>query len=339
MIALSACDGNEEAADDETNNEANEAIEQVEDSPESDPESEVAYTYPLTGIEADKEMDHRAFGVMIENSISARPQTGLYQADVVYEVLSEGQITRLLAFYHSEQPERIGPVRSARDYYIFLNNGYDAMYASAGGSPGAFDLIESGEVDYISGLDFDGRFFSRASDRLAPHNMYTAYDDLVEAADYLNLERDDRKPPELPFSDEVELTSAEAQVVDINYSSSTNNVRFDYDETIGGYIRSVGGDRMYDFVTDDPVAPKNLFIVEANHQVIDDQGRRDIDIESGGKAYLIHEGVMIEAEWENVDGVLLPFKNGEPLEFVPGQTWINLVESLESDVSFSEDHN
>jgi hypothetical protein len=335
LAVFVACSGNEEEMIEEEPEP--EPVEEPEPE-EEEPEPEIAETFPLTGVGTEEDVDHRAFGVMIENSSAARPQTGLYQADVVYEVLSEGRITRLLAFYHSEQPKRIGPVRSARDYYIFLNNGYDAIYASAGGSPGAFDLVERGQVPYISGLNYDGRFFSRYSGRSAPHNMYTTYEDLRAAAEHIEFELEGREPPELPFAEEADSSLAEREAisVEINYSSSLNNVQYNFDEDAGGYIRSVGGESVDDYETGDLVAPRNLFVVAASHQVVDDQGRRDIDIESGGNAYLIHDGYAIEAEWENVDGVILPFKNGEPLDFLPGQTWINLVESID-DVLFPND--
>ncbi|WP_078577793.1 DUF3048 domain-containing protein [Salipaludibacillus agaradhaerens] len=298
-------------------------------------ESNANNVFPLTGIKTSEDVDQRAIGIMIENSQSARPQSGLYQADVVYEVLSEGHITRLLSLFHSQQPERIGPVRSARNYYVHLNNGYDAIYASAGGSPGALELIAQQGYPHINALNYDGSFFTRWSERSAPHNMYTSYSQLVDAAADVGLTMTDREPPELPFSDETSHAEASEDALEvlIDYNSTSNNVLFDYDEQTKRYIRSVGGQRVDDLDTGEPVAPKNIFVVAASHQVIDDQGRRHINIESGGAAYLIQNGQAIEAEWKNVDGVILPFKDGEPLNFLPGQTWINFVEDI-GDVSY-----
>lgn len=339
-ILFTACNEEGNSSEGAAENESNEVVEGEESENELEAsESEAGVTFPLTGEPAEGSVDHRAFGVMIENSSASRPHSGLYQADVVYEVLSEGQITRLLAFFHSKEPDRIGNVRSARDYYIHLNNGYDAIYASAGGSPGAFELIESGQVAFISGLNYDGRYFTRSSDRPAPHNMYTTYDDLVSAANDRGLDMEGRKPPELPFSSEGDIQDSDgtANGLDISYNSSTNDVRFDYDEELNGYIRSVGGERVDDVDTGEPVAPQNILIVEASHQVMDDQGRRSVDIESGGQAYLVQGGHYIEAEWQNIDGVILPFKNGEALSFQPGQTWISFVESgIEGRISFDE---
>lgn len=298
-------------------------------------ESNGTNMFPLTGINTSGNVDHRAIGIMIENSKSARPQSGLYQADVVYEVLSEGQITRLLSLFHSQQPERIGPVRSARNYYVHLNNGYDAIYASAGGSPGALELIAQQGYPHINALKYEGSFFTRWSERSAPHNMYTSYSQLVDASSHVGLSMSDREPPELPFSDETSHDEASEEAIEvlIDYNSTSNNVLFEYDEEIKRYIRSVGGQRVDDLETGEPVAPKNVFVMAASHQVVDDQGRRNINIESGGAAYLIQNGQATEAEWKNVEGVILPFKDGEPLSFLPGQTWINIVEDI-GDVSY-----
>ena len=344
LVILGACSNNEEPVEETVDVEPveeNEPEPEPEPEPEEEPEPAYANTYPLTGIGTDEDVNHRVMGVMIENTVNARPQSGLYMADVVYEVLSEGRITRMLAFYHSQEPERIGPVRSARDYYIYLNNGYDAVYTSAGGSPGAFALMQQGQVAFVNGLTYDGRFLERWSERRAPHNLYTSYEGLMGAAADMGYELEDRDTPELPFDEDREPEGDEALHVHISYNSSYNNIDYAYDEDAGGYIRSVGGERVDDMETGEPVAPRNLLIVEANHRVIDDVGRRDIDISSGGPAYLIHDGVAVRAEWQNVDGVILPYLDGEPLSFMPGQTFITFVESggggIDANVTISEE--
>ncbi|MFA9558419.1 DUF3048 domain-containing protein [Evansella sp. AB-rgal1] len=288
--------------------------------------------FPLTGVEIEEgtDIDYRAFGVMVENSLSARPQSGLYQADVVYEVLAEGTITRLLAFYHSQKADRIGPVRSARDYNVYLNKGYDAIYVSAGGSPAAFSLVNSGYVDYINGLTYDGRFLHRSSDRVAPHNLYTSYEDLAAAVEAIGFEFERAVPDALIFKNQLdEIEGKSAIHFEVKYGSTNNNVQFEYDEELKKYRRSNGGIPTEDLETGELVTPKNVFIVEAPHQVIpgDNAGRRDIDIEAGGRAYLIQEGMLQEVMWQNVDGIILPFRNDKQLPFLPGQTWINLVPS------------
>ena len=84
-----------------------------------------------------REVEGRAVAVMVNNHPAARPQSGLNKADIVYELLAEGDVTRFLAIFQSEQPDNMGPVRSARDYYIELAKGFDSLYIAHGNSPDA----------------------------------------------------------------------------------------------------------------------------------------------------------------------------------------------------------
>lgn len=332
LLLLVACKGDNNSEVAEDIQEANEqAVENEEEEQEKD-------KYPLTGMEIEREginLDYRPIGVMIENSSAARPQSGVYQADIVYEILSEGTITRFLALFHSQQPERIGPVRSARAYYVELSKGYDAIYTSAGASPGGQRLVESDDVDDISGLAYDGMFFTRSSDRKAPHNLYTSYDDLLGAIEHRGYDMSGEVEG-LYFEDELgEVIGEAATKIDIIYGSESNNVQYVYDEQLKKYIRYNGGIPIQDLETNEPIAPKNIFIVEAFHRVIPEgenhidagSNRREIDIYSGGRAYLIQEGIVQEVEWENRDGRIVPVKDGHLVPLLPGQTWINFVPS------------
>jgi hypothetical protein len=133
-------------------------------------EEEAAYknVYPLTGIGTDESTDQRTIAVMVNNHPKARPQSGLHKSDIVYEVLAEGDVTRFLALFQSKKPEIIGPVRSARDYYITLGEGYDSFFIAHGYSPDAKEMLDAGVVDNINGMEYDGILFERADFRKAP---------------------------------------------------------------------------------------------------------------------------------------------------------------------------
>ncbi|MGO4889726.1 DUF3048 domain-containing protein [Anaerobacillus sp. MEB173] len=327
MLFATAC-----KSDQDVTNIDEDIVEEVEiEGPIDSEDEEFEFVAPLTGLGTNENIDYRPLGVMIENSRSARPQSGIDQADLVYEVLSEGTITRLLAFFHSEKPEIIGPVRSARDYYIHLNNGYNGLYVSAGGSPGAFAMIQRGQVDHISGLTYDGKYFYRSKERKAPHNLYTSYDSILDAANHAHFSMDKELFP-LLFIDEEEFEASDivANKVDINYGSEINNVSYEYDPETKSYFRFNGGEQTIDAETDSPVTVKNLLIVEAAHRVIDDVGRREVNLQSGGKAYLIQHGTAKPVEWENKDGRILPVLNGEEIGFLPGKTWVNFVQTKPS---------
>src|SRR5699024_10612055 len=134
--------------------------------------SDTVYTYPFTGLETTEEPNNRAVAVMVNNQIQARPQSGLHEADIVFELLAEGNITRFLALYQSTLPERVGPVRSAREYYFNIANGYDAIYVYHGAAKFVDKMIAERGIENLNAAqsDNDGELFVRESFRVAPHN-------------------------------------------------------------------------------------------------------------------------------------------------------------------------
>lgn len=287
---------------------------------------ETAWTFPLTGMPAKEKTMQRAVAVMINNYPAARPQSGLHKADIVYEVLAEGDITRFLAIYQSEQPEVIGPVRSARDYFVQLSNGFHALYVYHGWSPEAQRLLQSGSVDHVNGLFYDGTLFWRDRSRKSPHNSYISFENIKKGAEKNGYAFEEEVKP-LPFFTNDLTNAVKATNIDVVYSKrSYAHVHYAYDGT--KYVRSSGDELTVDRETNTPIAVENVFVIEATHRIIDDYGRRDIDFTSGGKGYLFQKGTVQEVEWKNVEGRLLPYKSGAPLGFVPGKTWIQVVPNL-----------
>jgi hypothetical protein len=306
---------------------------EVKKSPEKSAVKEVSkpadpYTFPLTGKGSQTSTDGRAIAVMINNHPDARPQSGLNKADIVYELLAEGDITRFLAVFQSEKPANIGPVRSARPYYMELAKGLNALYIAHGYSPDAKQMLDNGYIDNLNGMQYDGTLFKRASFRKAPHNSYITYENVLKGAQ-LNHYSMNQSPPSFSFLTDEEsknLTGEPAASALISYSS---NKMFDslyqYDSKLGRYKRFSGGEQTVDLDTKEPVLLDNIFIIEAVHQVVDSAGHRKIDLQSGGKAYLLQKGKVNQVEWKNVDNRIIPFKNGEVVPFVPGKTWVNVV--------------
>jgi hypothetical protein len=141
-----------------------------------------AFRSPLTGLGSEREVRERPVAVMVENAPQARPQSGLDQADIVYEVLAEGEITRFVAVYQSGSPSVIGPVRSIRPYFVKLGEGFDAMIVHAGWSQDAMDLIADHNINHLDEVYGDGTYYWRSKDRKAPHNLYTSMDNIRKAA-------------------------------------------------------------------------------------------------------------------------------------------------------------
>jgi hypothetical protein len=303
-------------------------------------EKELPFQYPLTGSGSETEVNGRAVAVMINNHPKARPQSGLNQADVVYEMLAEGDVTRFLAIFQSERPEMIGPVRSSRDYYIELAKGYDSLYIAHGYSPEAKELLDQGYVDNLNGMQYDGTLFKRESFRQAPHNSYISFDNVLKGAKEKNYAMED-EPKSLEFLSKEEVKAIQGEKADsamISYmDNELFNVIFEYDAGLEKYKRYTNGELTADYKSGEPVLLDNIFIAEADHQVVDSAGRRDINLTTGGKGYLLQKGKVTELQWENIDGRILPVLNGQQAGLVPGKTWINIVPSnpgLEQTVSF-----
>ena len=162
-------------------------IEEVEDVKEDEILAEAAevlpYVMPFTGERVAEEVTTRPILATINNHPQARPQSGLASADVVYEMLAEGDVTRFLALFQSEIPESIGPIRSARSYFIDIANGLDTFYIAHGYSPEAKSMLERKVVENINGMHYDGTFFKRSSARKAPHNSYISGENVVAGAE------------------------------------------------------------------------------------------------------------------------------------------------------------
>ena len=174
LLMMSGCSKETEEATDESIKEEEENIEVVAENPEEEEEEDVLpYQAPFTGERSETEFTARPVMATINNHPLARPQSGIAHADIVYEMLAEGNVTRLLAIYQSELPEEIGPIRSARDYFIEIAQGLGAFYVAHGYSPESKRILDSGVIDHINGMQYDGTLFKRSSERKAPHNSYT----------------------------------------------------------------------------------------------------------------------------------------------------------------------
>ncbi|HLR63694.1 MAG TPA: DUF3048 domain-containing protein [Lentibacillus sp.] len=289
-------------------------------------------TFPLTGIQTDQPVTNRIVSVMINNHRKARPQSGLSKADIVFEILAEGRITRFLAMYQSEMPDVAGPVRSAREYYFELADGYDSIYIYHGAANFVNDMIQNRGIEHLNGSVYDnnGSLFKRESFRDAPHNSYLQFAGVYDTAEQKGYNVT-QTYDSLPFTTEKgadSISGDPAMNVEIDYSDrQTYVVNYKYDEDSGTYIRYSDGEKSVELNSGEPITADNIFIVETPHQVIDDAGRREIDLTSGGDAYLVQKGQIRQVKWKNRDGRIVPVKDGKPVKFVQGKTWINVVPS------------
>src|SRR5690625_4447030 len=306
-------------------------------------QDEFTGVFPLTGIETNEEIDRRPVSVMVNNHSAARPQSGLSQADIVFEILAEGGITRFLALFQSEQPEIVGPVRSAREYYFELATGYDALYVFHGAANFVYDMIRDRGVENLNGAvhDNDGYLFKRESFRQAPHNSYLLYDAVYDAAESDGYDIISTVEPLQFLAKDEEVNGEDANQIIVKYPGRNDEdiVEYSYDQTSEKYTRLENQSQTIELNSEEPIQVDNLFMVEAYHEVIDNEGRRRIDLQDSGQEYLLQKGKVQQLEWKNEDGRIIPMKDGQPVGFVPGKTWINVIPSdpgLEQSIILSD---
>lgn len=322
MLLIAACSKEEPAK---------EPVPEPEDIVEEEPVEDVSVElFPslFTGVMKEEENTRRPVLATINNHPLARPQSGISEADMIYELAAEGSVTRLLALFQSELPAEIGPIRSARDYFVHIAKGLDAFYVAHGYSPDAKQLLEQRVVDNINGMQYDGTLFWRSKDRKAPHNSYISGDNILAAEDKTNSSMEISVIPPFAFHESAEDAKMGDNVssITVKYSSDPNFTSiYAYDVEKGTYTRTVNGYVTVDKANDEQLELSNILVFEASHRTIDSVGRQAVDIESGGKAMLFQAGIAKEIEWQNRDGILVPIENGLSAKLVPGQTWIHVV--------------
>ena len=324
LCLLAGCSDKEKVVEANANNTS-----QEEKSSVTAEENFLPFVAPFTGVAMANEVTQRPILATINNHPDARPQSGIASADVIYEMLAEGDVTRLLALYQSEIPESIGPIRSARDYFIELAEGLDAFYIAHGYSPEAQQLLISGLVDNVNGMQYDGILFKRSSNRVAPHNSYFPGENLEAAAEKVDASLLYQKKVSYTYYNEEESVKigTEAESVAITYSKNDMfNSLYTYDVDNDTYTRQSGNTMTIDYLTNEQVELSNVLFFEMSHSIIDSEGRREINLTTGGKAFLFQQGLMREVRWENIDGVLKAIEeDGREVKLVPGKTWIHLV--------------
>lgn len=298
----------------------------VEEKKAPEPAKPTTVASPLTGKQVQPDQAKiPILGVMIENSPDARPQAGLNKAGVVYEAIAEGGITRFLALYQEDQPDYIGPIRSARPYYVEWAQGYDTMFAHAGGSPEALALIRSSGVKDLDEFA-NSKPYQRVSSRYAPHNLYSNVAKLIDygkgkgftTSNFTGFVRKAEQPMSTPA----------ATNIDVTMSGFLYNPNFAYDAATNSYKRSQAGKPHVDERSKEQISPKVVVVLVIPYGIQSDGIHSDYSTIGNGKAFIFQDGNVTEGIWEKAsskDPIKLGDANGSPLGINPGQTWISVV--------------
>ena len=283
----------------------------------------------LDGVPVTPELANAApWAVMIDNQVDARPQSGVSSANVVIESPVEGGITRLMAmFAPTSTLSEVGPIRSARPYFVDWAQGWRAMYAHVGGSPEALDRITSLGTHFNDANEMmNGWAFWRDDARVAPHSTMTngtRMESLSERKGYVST----TLASAWHFLDEAASSTTPGTVlrVAVPYGGSYNVVwKFDKEQTI--YTRSIGGKKAID-KSGSAVQAKNIIVIKTDAQILDDKGRLRVRTTGSGDAIAYRDGNKFSLRWRRTPGEPIRFETVDGIEYLlrPGTTWIEVT--------------
>ncbi len=278
----------------------------------------------------------RPVAIMTENTKICQPQYGLNSAGVIYEAPVEGSYTRLMAIYDNYQDlEKIGNVRSCRPYYAYIAMEFDAIYVHFGQCVYALDILNSGLIDNLSGLDgkVEKLAFYRTSDRKAPHNAYVSAQGIASAIaekQYPTTYDADYQGHYLFAEDDSKNTLAsgtDAAVIKPYYFY--NKPYFIYDEKTGLYQRFQFGDKEIDGNDGNQVAVTNIIFQNVSSSNYDATEYLNIPLTGTGEGKFFTAGKMIDITWKKDGqyGVTHYYDTqGNEITLNQGKTWVCLIQ-------------
>ena len=296
----------------------------------------------LTGLQVKAAVNDRPVtAVMIENSPDARPQSGLDQAGVVFEALAEGGVTRFMALYQDTQPDYLGPVRSARPYYIQWLLGFDAAYAHVGGSADALSDIRTWHVKDMNQF-YNADYYQRISSRYAPHNVYTSITQLnrLEAAKGYGKSN----YTGFPRKKDAAAAKPNAATINVTMSGYYYDSMFKYNAKTNNYTRYQMGAVHTELLKSGrlvPITPKVVItmIIPEHAGALDATGAYYADYAAigSGKVMIFQDGTIATGTWTKTARtaqITFTDKTGAPIKLNAGQTWIIAVPNNVSNVTY-----
>lgn len=262
--------------------------------------------------------------VMVDNQVDARPAFGLSSANIAIESPVEGGITRfLLIFDPSTELPQVGPVRSARPYFVDWAAGWHAAFFHVGGSPEALDQLKKTDTVVDINEMAKGWAFWRESTRVAPHQVMTSQD-------RMNVVLQDA-PTSTGWTGSWQFTRSDASSthgdvtqVKIPYGGSYS-VRWNYESSSNSYVRSVSGRAATP--SDAPVKANNVVVLKTDARILDEKGRLKVRTTGSGEAVLYRDGKKFPMRWRRSSGEVLEFvdQDGTDVPLNPGKTWIQVT--------------
>jgi hypothetical protein len=305
-------------------------------SPTPDP-TPVLVPAPLTGLRVSPELAaFHPIAVMIDDHRDARPQAGFNAAAVVWQAPAEGGIPRYMLIFQDRLPALIGPIRSARQYYIDWAAEWRAVFVHVGGEPGAMATLRSegtGELVWnVDGIRFEGTYLWRSTDHRAPHNVYSDADHLREVAAVVGA-TDGPIAPAWTFGPHAPRSARPiGTTLTIHYPYET--ITYRYDAATNTYLRFIDAavEPQVDAADGQVVAPSNVVILRVPFGPLNDghpdKDRLQAEDIGSGEAIISTNGRIIHGTWSksSVTGPTLLFDSaGGPVTLTAGQTFVQVI--------------
>lgn len=271
---------------------------------------------------------YQAVGVMFENTVAARPQSGISLADIVYEIAVDSwQISRFLGIFSSTFPTKVGPVRSARFPFVRVIREWGIAFTHYGAGNGGLGNVLPLIAETKFPVRFDGhtnvnaQYFSRDPARVAPHNAYWNAKDALTLIPSIDIAR------HFLFDKNAFYNTETITTLSLRYSSD-NRVKYTYLPAEHRYSRSINDMPMMDAYTDKQVKVTNIIIQHAPHHAVESVSYIIVEFEGSGVAEYFIDGTYVKGTWKKpVEGKPTTFydNKGEEIKLLPGNTWIQVV--------------
>lgn len=289
--------------------------------------------WPLTGLPAPSAsaISRRVLSIKVENSPEARPQTNLQRADVVYESVTEGGITRFNALFQSTDPDRVGPVRSARLSDLSIVPQYHALFFFSGASSTVNGRVNAAGIENLSEDAGISAPYLRSSDRRAPHNLYII-PTKARAEAVRRKMASSRAIEGLAFGASGDESTQTVNGIYVPFSPA-NKVQWTYDKAANAYQRVDNGRPHIDKATGRQLSARNVVVLWARYTPAshDKVGSTtyDITLVGTGRVSVFHDGVCWNGTWSATKDAPPRFTSadGRQIRLTPGNTWFQVVQS------------
>lgn len=263
--------------------------------------------------------------VVIDNDVLARPQSNLSQAPLVFEAPVEGGMTRFLAIFPSTATTSpVGPVRSARPYFLTWANEFHSLFIHCGGSPAALDQLKSDSKLYNLDEFFNGKYFKRIDkNKVAPHDLFTTSNFWQSYLDKRGIH--ERRGDSWLYKQEGEHASSSP---DLSITFSLNfHTLWRYDAQNNRYLRFFNGQESRDETQQ--ISAKNVLVEKVESKVLDEEGRLELGVTGSGDALICLDGSCQPGTWKRAsnDRTRFYYQNGEEVKLNPGITWVEVADS------------